>query len=314
MTSLFPRLPMRTGLLLLAVLAGLVLVVHSVAVAPLKAAITCQEDWEAIVATIETGGTSYEGTCAFYGNPEGSAEVPPPIREELGRAETEVQALAGAWTGTQTASTAVAVAGGLPLVVVMVVFGVVTVASEVKAGTAAWMLSNGWTRRRYLVEKWISLAVASAVVLLFAVALEAVLIVRDVDGRVGLEASPWGWGMVGAGAVAMLGAWIYASVGMLIGLGLGSPDSGILVSALVVGVDALAVAPMTGSVLSPASALAVILRHGDPAIPASWVPLPHQVTWTTGLAWAAGWGIVITAAVAVVLVVRRFQARPARPA
>lgn len=120
--------------------------------------------------------------------------------------------------------------------------------------------------------------------------------------------------MVGAGAVAMLGAWIYASVGMLIGLGLGSPDSGILVSALVVGVDALAVAPMTGSVLSPASALAVILRHGDPAIPASWVPLPHQVTWTTGLAWAAGWGIVITAAVAVVLVVRRFQARPARPA
>lgn len=314
-SSLFPRLPVRTGLLLLAVLGGLVMALHWTIIAPLKAAITCQEDWEAIIATIESGGGSYEGACAFYGAPEGlGTTVPGPLRDELRRAQAEVQTLATYWTGPATPRRVASVAGGLPLIVTVLVLAAVTVASEVKAGTAAWLLSNGWTRKRYLLEKSVSLAIASAVALMLAMALEAALIARDVDGRVGLEASAWGWDLVRVGASAWLGTWIYAALGMLIGLGLGNPDTAILVSALVLGVDTLVLSPLTDTVWSPASTVAVILRGGDPSAPASWVPAPADLTWTQGLLWAGAWFILLAGSVTAIILFRRFQARPARPA
>ena len=287
---------------------------HSIAVAPLEAAITCQEDWEAIIATIEGGGGSYEGACAFYNSPDVSTTVPGPVREELRRTEAEVQTLATYWTGSATARRVAAVAGGLPLITTVVVLGAVTMAAEVKAGTAAWLLSNGWTRRRYLLEKWVSLALASAVALMLAIALEAALIARDVDGRAGLEASAWGWDLIRVGASAWLGAMVYAALGMLIGITLGSPDAAILLSALVIGVDALVLSPLAGSVVSPASAVAVVLRAGELPAPASWVPPPADVTWVQGLVWTGAWVVVLGVSVTAVVLLRRFQARPARPA
>ncbi len=314
MSSLVPRLPVRTGLALLAVLAGLVVLAHSVTAAPLKAAITCQEDWEAIIATIEGGGTSYEGTCAFYGNPTLSTEVPAQIRDELTRARTEVETLAGNWTGVATPRTAAAIAGGLPLIVSMLILGAVSVASEVKAGTTSWLLSNGWTRRRYLVEKWMSLAVASAAGYVVAVAIEAVLITRDIDGRVGLQASVWGWEVVTVGAVAWVGAWIYTVIGMIVGLALGSPELAILVSTLVLGTDTLMLSTVSGPVLSPAAAVATTLRGGNPAVPASWVTALEHVTAAEAFAWTVGWALLFSMVATALILLRRFQARPARPA
>ncbi|GEM_PF-3837389 len=67
---------------------------------------------------------AFEGACACYNSPEASTTVPGPVREELRRTEAEVQTLATYWTGTATARRVAAVAGGLPLIITVVVLGV----------------------------------------------------------------------------------------------------------------------------------------------------------------------------------------------
>lgn len=205
-----------TRVLLLVTLLSVVLSLSSAlsAVEPFASAQECADDWNAAIAAREAGAAGYSGPCANFGGFGPADPVPEDFRQiaeewrvkaraELASLTTDPWGLAGRHLA------------GLPLVLYSLLVGALMTGIMLGSGTAAWAVSNGWTR-----PIWILSAIASTM----AVVVSAYLVlsvgfvwyVYGVIRTMGSDLSP---GLPGSSlALPLAGLGFYAMAGIGAGL------------------------------------------------------------------------------------------------
>jgi hypothetical protein len=306
------RLPIKATSAAILLFVALVFAAHSLAFRPVDSAITCVEDWQAIVHVIEDRGTEHSGVCAFFGTPQPYDAVPPDILEELARAELEMTDLLDDWQSSRATETAVGLVGGLPLVVFALFIGILASAPELKEGTLAWLLSNGHTRRRFMLQTWAWVALLALLLLLLGVLAEILLVSSSIDGRAGLTFEWPSPSSVFDVIRPVPGAFMYVAIGMALGFAIASVDVAVVVGTVAVGFDAFILADSSFGVWSPAGAHAVLLRAGDLTGVASWPAFAGNPSVLAEVGVTLLWAVVALAITVIVLRSPRVQMRPAR--
>ena len=153
-----------TGFLLLAMVISALFAfqVASGAIYPLSEAHRCALDWEEGIAAVEAGATEYQGVCVSFGGVLSEEGVPPDFYDQLAEYRRRVAAELEELTGDVWRSAGNRM-GGFPLVFFSLLVGAYLAGSTLASGTAAWSLSNGWTR-----QTWIGSLVALTLILIAA--------------------------------------------------------------------------------------------------------------------------------------------------
>lgn len=215
------------GFLLLAVVVTVLfgLQAFSGAMFPLTNAHGCAVDWETGIAAAESGATEYNGSCVSFGIPPGEG-VPQDFYDQLAeyqrRADDQLQALTGdMW---RTAGERM---GGFPLVVFSLLVGAYLAGSTLASGTAAWSLSNGWSRPVW-IRSLIGLTlieIAAAYLVFTAVFVVGVIVQVNGLGLTASLDSP-GWSYL----TPLPGLLFYGLIGTGAGLLSGRGDLGVMIA------------------------------------------------------------------------------------
>jgi hypothetical protein len=202
--------------------------VSSGAMFGLSNAQTCAVDMERGIAAAERGETEYHGTCTSFVIPPGEAapefleDLDRQLREFRERVDRELETLTGdIWTAAGDRM------GGFPLVFFSLLTGAFLSGSTLASGTAAWSLSNGWSRAVW-IRSVLGLALVGIVLAYLAfTALFVGAIILQVNG-LGLTAGLTSPGL--AYLAPLPGLLFYGLVGITAGLLTGKGEIGMMIA------------------------------------------------------------------------------------
>ncbi len=223
--SLFAAVSPGFLVLALVITALLGLEVLSAAMSGISSPHDCALDMDRAIAAAERGEDEYNGTCFSYVLPP-DLEVPEDFYQQRDeyqrRVDEQLQILTGdIWKSAGDRM------GGFPLVLFSLIIGAYVAGSILASGTAAWSLSNGWTRTAWVrsLLNLTVLLVVSAYLLLTALFVIAVLV--QVNGM-GLTASLTAPGL--SYLLPLPGLAFYALVGTGAGLLAGKGELGVMIA------------------------------------------------------------------------------------